>query len=253
MLFVSLLFVGLVLAIGGVLVAGVRAASRRAALSSSETSGVTAGAALAIAGWLGVVAALAGLGVFTHFDARPPRLLLVVGAAVVLFAAISRTPLFKRLLAAAPRSWPIAIQTMRIPIELSLWVLCLLGRIPEHLTFEGRNVDILVGITAPLTAFALHRGWIRTRGAILWNAASLAALTNIVVMAVTSIPGPLHLDWPGVPNTVVAEFPWVWLPGFLVPLALFGHVTSLRQLLTSSPRSSESRSSSPSTTRRAVS
>jgi hypothetical protein len=253
MLLASVLFLVLVLAIGGVLVAGARAASRRAGLPPSEARAVTSRAALAIAGWLGVLAALAGLGVFTDFDARPPRLLLVVGAAILLFVTLSRTPLFKRLLAAAPRSWPIAIQTMRIPIELALWALCLLGRIPVHLTLDGRNVDILVGLTAPIGAFALHRGWIGTRGAVLWNLASLAALTNIVVMAVTSIPGPLHLDWPGVPNTVVAEFPYVWLPGFLVPLALFGHISSLRQLLTFSPHSSESRSSNPSTPRRAAS
>jgi hypothetical protein len=61
--------------------------------------------------------------------------------------------------------------------------------------------------------------------------ASLGLLANVVGMAITTLPGPLHHAWPGVSNVIAAELPFIFLPGFLVPVALFGHVLSLRQLL----------------------
>jgi hypothetical protein len=41
------------------------------------------------------------------------------------------------------------------------------------------------------------------------------------------------------------EWPFVWLPTFLVPVALFGHILSLRQLLVARSRDRE-RSGRPS-------
>jgi hypothetical protein len=47
----------------------------------------------------------------------------------------------------------------------------------------------------------------------------------------TSTPGPLHLDWPGAPLTAITSWPIVRLPAFLMPVAVFLHVVSLRQNL----------------------
>jgi hypothetical protein len=58
----------------------------------------------------------------------------------------------------------------------------------------------------------------------------------VVVTAATSMPGPLHLDWPGEPLTEVARWPMIWVPAFLAPFAVLLHVVSLRQTLARSPR-----------------
>jgi hypothetical protein len=55
-------------------------------------------------------------------------------------------------------------------------------------------------------------------------------LGNIVTIALRSAPGPANAGRGGVPNTAIAEVPFVWLPAFLVPVAVFGHVASLRRL-----------------------
>ena len=129
-------------------------------------------------------------------------------------------------------AWPIAIQTMRLPIEIALYLLFAAGQVPKQMTFEGRNFDIVVGLTAPLVAWAVAKGK-ASRGLVIgWNLLGLALLLNVVTIAVTSMPGPLHLDWPGAPLTAPATFPAVWLPAFLVPVALFGHVASLRRTFT---------------------
>ena len=228
---VASLSVVLVLVVAGFISLAVLAAARRAGEDRARARGLAIRVAAALGAWLALIGALGASGALSSFDARPPRLMLVPLGAVVGLVILTRTATYRRLLEVASPSWPIAIQAMRVPIELGLWALFAAGRLPVHLTFEGRNVDVLVGLTAPVVAVALSRGWIGARAAALWNVASLGALANIVFMAITSLPGPLHLPWPGVPNTVVAEFPFVWLPGFLVPVALFGHVASLRQLL----------------------
>lgn len=226
----SLFLITIVVSVVTALVLGVRAVARRA-LPPAEARVVVRRAIGFFAVWLGTSAVVAATGVLRDFDARPPRLMILVVASFAVLTIVTRTARFKALLAATPPSWPVALMSMRVPIEIGLWGLFATGKLPVHMTFEGRNFDVLVGATAPVVAWALARGKLGRAGLVAWNVASLGLLANIVGMAVTTIPGPLHLPWPGVSNTVVADFPWVWLPTFLVPVAVFGHVVSLRQVL----------------------
>jgi hypothetical protein len=82
-----------------------------------------------------------------------------------------------------------------------------------------------------VAALLVARGRLGTRGTLVWNVAAFGLLLNIMGIAITTFPGPLHLDWPGVSNVIIATPPFVWLPSFLVPVAFFGHVLSFRQLL----------------------
>lgn len=53
----------------------------------------------------------------------------------------------------------------------------------------------------------------------------------VLRIAITSAPGPLHANWPGAPLTIVAEWPYALLPGFLVPVAVLGHVVAISKLM----------------------
>jgi len=225
---VSGLAVAIVATVALLILFGTHAAAKRADLSPAP---VTRKAALVFGGWLAVTAALAASGVLENFEARPPRMMLVIVGSLVVFTLTTRAAVVRRLLDAAPRWWIVALQTMRIPIELGLFSLFRLGRVPEHMTFDGRNFDILVGLTAPFVAFGIARGVLGRRALLAWNVVSLALLANVVGMALTSMPGPFQLSWPGPMPTVVGSWPFVWLPSFLVPVALFGHILSLRQVL----------------------
>lgn len=208
---------------------GADEAARRARLPEAERRAVTVRVPLVLGGWLAVVLGLAAAGVLARFDAKPPPMMLVLAGSMALFAYGTSRPVVGAMLRAAPLTFPVLVQAMRVPIELFLHGLYREGRFPVHLTFEGRNLDILVGLTAPLVATLVHTGRLGARGLVVWNVMGLALLANIVGMALTTMPGPLHLAWPGPSNTVVAEAPFVLLPALLVPVALFGHVLSLRQ------------------------
>lgn len=211
------------------LVAGMAALTWAWVSRVSRRLAARTGVALAL--WLAATAALAGAGVFSDWTGRPPRLPLVPVVALLIVAVLRRTPAFRALVAATPRTWLVGVQTFRVGVELLLFGLFAAGRAPVQVTFEGRNLDVLVGLSAPLVTWSMRRG--APAGVVVgWNLLGLAILGNTVFTVVTSIPGPLHLPWPGEPLTVLATWPWVWLPAFLAPLAVAAHLVSLGQGLT---------------------
>jgi hypothetical protein len=187
-------------------------------------------AALAMVLWFLVVFALAKLGVLAKFEELPPKIPMVAFGAIAVGLVVSRIEVVKEALAAMPAWWAVALQTFRLPLELALYWLFTVGLMPSQMTFSGRNFDVLVGLTAPVMAFlmATKRAprWLEWA----WQVFAVGLLVNVVSIAVTSAPGPQHLDWPGGPLTIVAQWPYALLPGFLVPVAVLGHVLAISKL-----------------------
>jgi hypothetical protein len=91
-------------------------------------------------------------------------------------------------------------------------------------------VDIYIGASAPVIAWLSTRGRRGLRIALAWNALGLLALTNVVVRAVLTAPGPLNLLHTEVPNRMMGTFPFLLIPGFFVPLAVVLHVLAIRAI-----------------------
>lgn len=207
----------------------------RAGLSGPSTRRLTVAVTVAIATWLSLTAALAASGQLSRWDVVPPRLALLPATVLMAMIVLNRLPGFVRLLGHVPAWWPVGAQVFRVGVELVLLGYYTQGRIPRQLTLEGRNLDLLVGLTAPVLALLMLRGR-AGRGLVLtWNALGLASLINVAFLAVTSIPGPLHRAWPGEPLTVVASWPAVWIPALLLPTGVVLHVISIRRSLTTAP------------------
>jgi hypothetical protein len=224
---VSLLFVAIVLGMLVAVVGGAARAARR--VGPRAVQGVQI-AGLALVGWLALTGVLADRGAFDDFQSLPPRLLLAVGLPLVALVTLAVSRRVSPLLAAVPPAWPVAAQAFRVPVEIVLWRLAVAGVIPDLLSFTGRNVDILVGLTAPLVAYGCFaRRW-PTRVAVWWNWAGVVILLNVVVHAQLSAPTPWRLYETDPATTFIADVPYVWLPTFLVPLAWLLHAVSLRQL-----------------------
>ena len=130
---------------------------------------------------------------------------------------------------------PIKILTLlhviRIPIEIVLWWLYKNEQIPQVMTFEGRNFDILAGITAPIIVWmAFRKNQINRPLLITWNLVSLLLLLNIVITAILSIATPIQQFGFEQPNRAVLYFPYIWLPAIIFPIVLFTHLASIFQL-----------------------
>mmetsp|Transcript_44073 Transcript_44073/g.143021 ORF Transcript_44073/g.143021 Transcript_44073/m.143021 type:complete len:119 (+) Transcript_44073:473-829(+) len=100
---------------------------------------------------------------------------------------------------------------------------------PPH----GRNVDIFVAAAA--LALGLWPRAISKQAVWAFAVLGLLALVNILVTAMRSLAHPLRPpSWePGL--EAVAQPPYVLLPGFLVQLAVGGHLLLLRKLLSAAP------------------
>ena len=107
------------------------------------------------------------------------------------------------------------------------------------MTFEGRNFDIIAGIMAPFIAyFGFTKIKIKRSTILVWNFLSLALLLNIVVNGILSTPLPFQKFAFEQPNVAMLYFPFSWIPTFIVPVVLFGHLSSIRQLTRGKVRSS---------------
>jgi hypothetical protein len=107
------------------------------------------------------------------------------------------------------------------------------------MTFEGRNFDILSGLSAPIIYFfAFRNGQVNRNLLIVWNIGALCLLTNIVTIAVLAFPSRFQMIGFDHPNIGVTYFPFVWLPSVVVPIVFFCHVASLYKLLVSRPEAS---------------
>lgn len=124
------------------------------------------------------------------------------------------------------------LNVVRIPVEITLLLLSYNKAVPQLMTFEGRNFDIIAGITAPFIGYYSLTNRKLSRQAILtWNFACLILLLNIVLNALLSAPSSLQKFAFDQPNIAILNFPFSWLPLFIVPVILFGHLTSIRQLI----------------------
>ena len=125
----------------------------------------------------------------------------------------------------------------RIPMEIFLWLGFIAGFVPPQMTFEWLNFDIIVGITALMGGFTFFgRGRYRRFEAIIWNIFGILLLANIVLIAFLSAPFPFRVFMNEPANTMVAYFPFIWIPGFIVPFALAMHLFSLKQLILNKER-----------------
>lgn len=182
--------------------------------------------------WLAVQSIGAELGFFLDTQALPPRLVFAVGPPLLAILLLFLTKGGRRFLDSLSLTRLTYLNAVRVPVELVLYWLFLSKGVPELMTFEGRNFDILVGLTAPLIAyFGLTRHLIGRRGVLAWNIISLGILCNVIFYGVLSAPTPLQQFAFDQPNVALLYAPYIWLPALIVPVALFTHLVSIRQLL----------------------
>jgi hypothetical protein len=219
---VSAPFIALVAVLAVALVAGIhRASGWRKATA----------AAVVVGAWLGFTGVLAARGVLMDFSSLPPRLAIVVLPPVLLALAVGFGAADGVLRGLPPR-WPVAVQVFRVGVEVLLARLAAVGLIAGMMTFHGANFDILTGLSAPLVAWlAFRRGRVARRMVVAWNACGMALVLNVVARGMLSAPTPFRMIVTDPPNTIVARFPIVWLPGFLVAAALLLHAASIRQMV----------------------
>ena len=182
--------------------------------------------------WLALQTLLGLTRFYTVTNTIPPRFLLLVLPPLLLIIGLFTTPKGREYIDSLDIKNLTILHIIRIPVEVVLFWLFVNKTVPELMTFEGRNFDILSGLTTPIIYyFGFIRNKLYNKILLVWNFVCLGLLINIVVNAVLSAPLPFQKFAFDQPNIAILYFPFNWLPSCVVPLVLFSHLASIRQLL----------------------
>jgi hypothetical protein len=207
----------------------------RSSFEAARKRKIFNGSLIGLIGWTIFISVLSLIGFFTDFSSLPPKIAIVLVVPFVVIVWISTTRTVKELLMLIPEKNLVALQSFRIFVEILLWMLFLENVIPVQMTFEGRNFDVVVGLSSIIIYVLLNRKKISRIGLMIWNVVSLLILANIVIVALLSTPMPFRYFMNDPANTIIAYFPFVFLPGLLVPLAYGLHILSLKQVASLKP------------------
>ena len=108
---------------------------------------------IAVAVWAAAVSVLSLRGVFGNFDIFPLNVgpFLLIPLLTIIIFTFSKTT--REVLLHLHPSRIIRLQIFRVFVEVLIWLLFIQNLLPVQMSFEGRNFDILAGLTAPLIAY----------------------------------------------------------------------------------------------------
>jgi hypothetical protein len=182
--------------------------------------------------WLVLQAIMGIAGFYENSQTTPPRLIFMLLPTIILMLFLFNSKRGKAFIDSLNLKYLTLLHSVRILVEIVLLQLFLSKAIPEDMTFEGRNFDILSGISALLIFyFGYVKKSIGHRIILFWNIICLMLVINVVMYGILSAPYILQQLNFDQPNIAVLHFPFVWLAGFVVPVVVFAHLVAIRRYL----------------------
>ena len=230
--YIKFLFYALVAICFAFLMAFMKKGILESKMDRESGAGLQGKTMLVLIAWLMLLAMGAIGGFFINFDAFPPRPFFAVLGSAILLVILAKNKTFNKILLPVPKEWIFYFQFFRVPLEVLLWLLFIENIIPVQMTFEGYNFDIVPALIGPILGYFIFKKKILSeKWAIAWNFIGIATVLTIVTIATLSMPTALRAFENEPSNTIIGYFPFIWLPGFLVPMAILMHIVSLKQLL----------------------
>ncbi|ADB37681.1 hypothetical protein [Spirosoma linguale] len=194
---------------------------------------------IVLAGWI-TFQSIVGLTGFYTVNTVPPRFLLLLIPPTLTIVALMSMARGKTFIDQLDIRALTLFHVVRIPVEIVLLWLFMHKTIPELMTFEGRNFDIISGLSAPFVyRFGFAGNRVNKPLLLIWNLVCLVLVVNIVVNALLSAPTPFQQFAFEQPNIAIGYFPFNLLPSCLVPLVILAHLVTIRQLLSKEPVSTK--------------
>lgn len=191
--------------------------------------------------WMALQTVLGLTGFYQQTNSVPPRFSVLVVPPLLLIISLLFIPRGRQFIDDLRLDRLTLLHVVRIPVEVVLFWLFVGKAVPQIMTFEGRNFDVLSGITAPTVYYFgfVNRKLFPTI-LLVWNLVCLGLLINIVLTAALAVPSPFQQIAFEQSNVAILHFPFVWLPSVIVPIVLLAHLAALRQLMRKLLRSNTS-------------
>jgi hypothetical protein len=173
-----------------------------------------------------------GLGLAGAYKAAPDRIPTIQYGIFIPFLVgawlIWRSPAVGRLIDAVPQPWIVGVQLYRA-LGVIFLILYATDKMPGLFAWPAGVGDVTVGLLAPVVALAYARDAQRNAGRVTaWNVLGILDLVVAITTGFITSPSTLFSYEP--PNALIAIFPLVLIPVYLVPLSLLLHLASLAKL-----------------------
>ncbi len=122
------------------------------------------------------------------------------------------------------------LHSLRLPLELTLFYLFQHQLVPELMTFQGRNFDILAGISAPLVSWLYSKNKLSNITLLTWNIFSLGLVLFVLVNGILSARLPIQLLAFNQPAIAFEYAPFVLLPALIIPVVVYTHIIDIIEL-----------------------
>ena len=191
--------------------------------------------------WSIIQSILAYIGFYQITDSIPPRfgIVLIPTTILIIYGLLPKQQ--KWFSEIRQTEFSTFLHSVRLPVEIVLFGLFTHKMIPELMTFEGRNYDILMGITAPIIGWLFIKHKLSKKILLGWNIIGLILVLFILFNGILSAELPFQQFGFKQPNLAVNYFPFVLLPATIVPIVIWTHISDiikLRKEIKTTPQSS---------------
>jgi hypothetical protein len=133
-----------------------------------------------------------------------------------------------RIIDAVPQPWIVGVQLYRA-LGVIFLILYATDKMPGLFAWPAGVGDVTVGLLAPVVALAYAGDARRNAGLVTaWNVLGILDLVVAITTGFITSPSALFSYQP--PNELIAIFPLVLIPVYLVPLSILLHLASLAKL-----------------------
>ncbi|MFK7749482.1 MAG: hypothetical protein AB8B65_13890 [Kordia sp.] len=180
--------------------------------------------------WSLIQSILAFTGFYEKTDSIPPRFLIVlIPVFITIIYGLTKRPL-NYIIENKNTKISTFIHTIRFPVEIVLLYLYINNMMPELMTFEGRNFDILAGISAPIIGLLFLKKIVGRNALIIWNIIGLFLILFVFVNGILSSELPIQIFGFEQPTKAPKYFPFILLPATIVPIIIYSHITDIIKL-----------------------
>lgn len=160
-----------------------------------------------------------------------PAIAFGIGIPIILgLCCLATSDRVRMLITAIPLPPLIAVQLYRV-LGMLFLVAYLWQLMPAEFALHAGIGDIVIGLTAPLVAYAVMKNLRSARVlALSWNVLGIAELALAVTLGFLASPSAFLQLALAMPNSLITRYPFVLVPTFVVPVSILLHAAALWRL-----------------------
>jgi hypothetical protein len=184
-----------------------------------------------LVGWFALAIILAGFNVYQADPHRLPTIQYAIAVPILIGGLMLwRSSTVSRLIDLVPQHGLVAVQLYRA-LGVIFLILYAAGKLLGLFALPAGAGDLAVGLLTPIVGLSAFRHQqTRARRVWLWDLLGIADLIVAVGTGFVTSPSVVQPFTFDPPNELIAVFPLVLIPTFLVPLSILLHLMSLIRL-----------------------